>query len=328
MNKLNRLNKLTSKAGFILYLLTFVIFFIAGGLFVKLTGAAEGQGFAGGAIVFFYGVLFAFAGLIASVIFVHYANHGAIVLANRLLLIVFVIFLGILTFNYLSMPENPESIETPKKVTVPSGMLINAISNFSKERLIKDENDKNIGLGFFKPDFFEKKVMYFYSDPIPGKSVPEHPPTDSIGFSKTENGGFEISYAPPWLVPEHLKLDYDILYFKIQSVTDDFAEVVVNTGTQQTFFVDRSAGKIIYWPDFLLQVHSVEFTEPGMQKVRVKPLSYAGEDLTAFQIMKPVMVKDEWMLVELLNDNYDHVGQGWIQWKKDNQLLITYSLLS
>lgn len=326
------MNKFTSKASLLMYLLTFVIFFIAGGLFVKFSGAAEGQGLAAGAIVFVYCILFAFAGLVASIFIVRYRNPGTIVFANRLLLIIFVIFLGILTYNYLKISDNPTPIETPEKVTAPTGMLINAISNFGKENfkenVFKDEPENSIGLGFFKPDFFEKSVMYFYSNQNSKKTVTEHPPSDSIGFSKTENGGFEISYAPPWLVPEHLKLDYDILYFKIQSLSDDFAEVTVNTGTQQTFFVDRSAGKIIYWPDFLLQVHSVEFTDPGIQKVRVKPLSYAGEDLTAFQLMVPVIVKDEWMLVELFDDNYEQVGQGWIQWKKDNQLLITYSLLS
>lgn len=295
------MNKFTNKASLLLYLLAFIVFFFAGGLFVKFSGAAEGQGLASGSIVFVYCIIFALAALAASIFLVHYSSQRSIVIANRLLLIIFVILIGILSLGF---------------------------SNMEKKRILINEPENSMGLGFFKPDFFEKPVLYFYSSPDQNKSVQEHPAVDSVGFTKKETGGFEISYAPPWLKPEHLKLDYDILYFKVVSLTENFAEVTVNDVTQETKYIDRNAGKILMWPDFLLQVHSVEFQEPGEQKVRVKPLSYAGEVITAFQIMKPLIIKDEWMLVELYDDNYKKTGEGWIQWNSDNQLLISYSLLS
>lgn len=293
------MNKLTGKASLLLYLLAVLVFFIIGGLFVKFSGAAEGQGLASGAIVFVYCIIFALAALAASIFLVHYSSAKSIVVANRILLIIFVILIGILSLGFL----NPAEIWA-------------------------NEYENSMGLGFFKPDFFKKPVLYFYSSPDQNKSAQEHQSVDSAGFTQKETGGFEISFAPPWLKPEHLKLDYDILYFKVESLTKDFAEVTVNNVTQETKYIDRNAGKILMWPDFLLLVHSVEFKEPGEQKVRVKPLSHAGEVNIAFQIMKPMIIKDEWMLVELYDDNYEKTGQGWIQWNSNNQLLISYSLLS
>ncbi|MBK8553645.1 MAG: hypothetical protein IPL53_22360 [Ignavibacteria bacterium] len=295
------MNKFTGKASLLLYLMAVLVFFILGGLFVKFSGAAEGQGLAAGAIVFVYCIIFALAALAASIFFVHYSSPKSVVIANRILLIIFVILIGIFSLGSL----NPE-----------------------EKRMMANEFENSMGLGFFKPDYYEKPILYFYSSPDQNKSVQEHPADDSVGFTQKETGGFEISYAPPWLKPEHLKLDYDILFFKVESLTKEFAEVTVNDVTHETKYIDRNAGKILLWPDFLLQVHSVEFKEPGLKKIRIKPLSYAGEVNIAFQIMKPVIIKDEWMLVELFDDNYEKTGEGWIEWNSNNQLLISYSLLS
>ncbi|MGI9544326.1 MAG: hypothetical protein ACR2MX_13785 [Cyclobacteriaceae bacterium] len=185
-----------------------------------------------------------------------------------------------------------------------------------------------MGLGFFMPNFYDNPTLYFYGNPNFEKSIQEHSPTDSIVFKRLEQGGFDILYAPPWLAPDHLKLDYDMLYFRMQSIGRDFVEVTVNTQTQQSAYVSRYAGKIAYWPDFLLLVNSVELVSTSKQKVHVKPLSYAGEVTISFEFMSPVLVKDDWMRVNLMDDNFKKVGQGWVQWKKDNKLLISYSLLS
>ncbi len=44
--------------------------------------------------------------------------------------------------------------------------------------------------------------------------------------------------------------------------------------------------------------------------------------------MQPLIIKGDWMMVRLVDDDYKIVGEGWIQWKKENNLLIKYSLLS
>jgi len=41
-------------------------------------------------------------------------------------------------------------------------------------------------------------------------------------------------------VPEFLKLDYDILYFKVVSVAKEFVEVEVNKQNKQTAFAEKN----------------------------------------------------------------------------------------
>jgi hypothetical protein len=191
-----------------------------------------------------------------------------------------------------------------------------------------NQTTHEMGLGMFTPNFYENKVLYFYGNLTQGKSVQEHMPTDSIMFKQLEYGGFDIATAPPWLVPDHLKLDYDMLYFKVKSISHDFIEVIVNTTNNQAAFVDRYSGKMQYWPEFLLGVHSVEFPEPSKHKIFVKPLDYAGTVTTPYSFMRPVKIQNEWMYVELQNNGFKEVAKGWIRWQKDGKLLIIYNLLS
>lgn len=194
--------------------------------------------------------------------------------------------------------------------------------------LTQDVKNTPLGLGFFKPNFTKNIVLYFYGNPNWEKSVQEHTPVDSVTFEKTEYGSFNISYAPPWLVPDHLKMDYDILYFRIQSISRDFIEITVNIMDQRRIYVNRFDGEILYWPEFLLNVNSVEFIDGNDQVIRIKPLDYSGEVNVKYAFMQPLIIKDDWMMVRLVNDDYKTVGKGWIQWRKEGYLLISYSLLS
>jgi hypothetical protein len=156
----------------------------------------------------------------------------------------------------------------------------------------------------------------------------DHAPYDSITFKRNKFNQFEIATAPPFLVPEYLKLDYDRLYFKVMSVSEDFIEVVVNKTNGQTSYVDRRAGRLIYWPEFLLSMHSVEFLSNSKEKVRERSFENSGEVNTPHQFMKAVQIKGDWMKVLLLNGNFKTVANGWIQWKREGKLLIMYNLLS
>ena len=57
-------------------------------------------------------------------------------------------------------------------------------------------------------------------------------------------------------------------------------------------------------------------------------MDYAGEVNVEYSFIKPILVEEDWMYVKLVNENFVEQGKGWIRWKKDNILLITYSLLS
>lgn len=318
------MKNLFKPASLLLYLLTFLNFFLTGVSISKFIGSADGQGLASGAIVLGYGMTFAIGAFILAVISVNYLSEKSISKMNRLLVIVLIILISYYTFAFFNNKKSNETGNTNSKSSTVT-LIGNKVSGLP---LKNRSSEETMGLGFFKPDFFNAKVLYFYNYPVTEKPVSENVPVDSLGFGVNKTGGIDISYAPTWLKPEHLKLDYEIFYFKILSLTKDFAEVIVNDVTENTMLLARNSGNVILWPDFLLQVHSVEFLKDKNQIVRVKPLSYAGEINKTFEIMKPVLIKEEWMQIEMFDENYESIGMGWIQWRNGSKLLITYSLLS
>lgn len=319
------MKKLFKPASLLFYFFMVIVFFFAGVYYAGITGAAEGQGLAGGAIVLGYGVISAFVALLVSFIIAYYAERELIVRINQILGIVFLIFIAITAYRLITRERSettsePSSQLTPRPApTVATGSAVDI--------QMPDENSE-IGLGFFTPDFINHSVLYFYGMPNFEKPVSDHTPSDSITFQQLDGHRFDISYAPPWLVPEHLKMDYEILHFKIKSINRDFVEVIVNKTDQRNAYVNRHAGRITYWPDFLLNVHSVEFPPNQPQTVRIKPLNYAGQVTTDFVFMKPLRIQEDWMEVELQDQNFQKVGDGWIQWRNNQKLLIEYSLLS
>ncbi len=342
------MKKLIKPASLLLYFLTTLIFFLAGVLYASKAGVGKGQGLGGVADVFEYGFMFAFFAFFASLIIVYFAKREVIVKTNYLLGIGMAAVFLFFTLRRIFLEDKavPEK-KLPKKTTAPAKPISKKISSgvfqgkttapavFIPKRISsevsqmrRENKDTPMGLGFFKPNFYENPVLYFYGNPNLEKSLQEHLPADSVVFKRLEHGGFDITYAPPWLVPDHLKLDYDMLYFRVQSIGRDFIEITSNKLTQRIAYVSRSAGKVIYWPDFLLSINTVEFIEGKQQVIRYKPFHHAGEVNTEFQFMNPIFIKNNWMLVLLVDDNYRTVGKGWIQWKKDGKLLITYSLLS
>ncbi|MEW4925556.1 hypothetical protein [Algibacter sp. 2305UL17-15] len=319
---------------FLLYFLMLIASFFAGLTYAGIVGAGKNQGLAGGAIVLGYGVMGAVIGLVVSLIVANKAKRKIIIWLNVALAVSIVCFWGYYHMKYLEKQkakalENQEiqNIKKPKKkvptATVDSNAEPTAMLVKPKTKVAIDD-----GLGMFIPNLGEENALYFYGHLNFEKSTQEHFPIDSITFKKSKYGGFEIATAPPWLVPDHLKLDYDMLYFRVQSVSGEFVEVTVNTVTNQTSFVHKYDGKIQYWPEFLLGVHSVEFLNSEAQAIYVKPLDHAGKLSVPHRFMKPLRIANEWMLVTLLDDNFDTIGKGWIKWIHDNKLLISYSLLS
>lgn len=329
------MSKHTGKAySFLMYLLAIIAFFFLGLLYAGMIDAGKGQMLAGGAIVFGYGVVGAFIGLILSIVVAFKSNRTIIIRVNILLLIIIIASITYFRIKYQKRQDeklkNDAKTEQPttKPITSPANNEISApmAMRFNSDSKIKAE--PIMGLGMFKPNLYANKPLFFYGGLTYGKSVQEHTPIDSITFKQREYGGFDIATAPPWLVPEHLKLDYDMLYFKVKSISHDFIEVVVNTTTNQTAHVDRYAGEIQYWPEFLLHVNSVEFVENSIQNVHERDFLKSGIVTTSFRFMKPKIIKQNWMQVDLLNDTFEKVGQGWIQWKSEEKLLIRYALLS
>jgi len=329
------MKKLLKPASFAFYFLMLLVFFIVGIYVAKLIGAGKNQMLAGGAIVLGWGVMFAGGALLVSFFIVRYVSHKIIVRLNWILLVAIGILYGITHYQYLQREKQKEEDAkkenfdpTPNVVTEPTALLVKKIAaekDTYEKPLIQD---KEMGMGFFSPNHYENPTLYFYGNPNLEKSIVEHMPVDSITFKRNQYGQFEIATAPPWLVPDILKLDYDILYFRIKSITQEFVEVTVNTTNGQTSYVNRSDGKVAFWGDFLMRMNSVEFYPNSNEKVRDRPFSSSGVSNTPYEFMRAVRIQNDWMQVLLLDGDFKTVGKGWIQWKRDNKLLILYNLLS
>lgn len=315
------MKKLFEPVSLLFYFFMIVVFFFAGVYYAGITGAGEGQGLAGGAIVIGYGFISAFIALLISIMLASYLAREQIVQINKILGIIFLIFIAITAYRILTKESSETSSESfSQQITMePTAPAVD---------LKKSEADSKLALGFFKPDFTSRSNLYFYGSPNFDKPVSDNSPSDSIAFQQLDGQRYDISYAPPWLVPEHLKMDYEILYFKIKSIHRDFVEIIVNKTNNRNAYVDRHAGTIIFWPDFLLTVQTIEFPQDLSQTVRVKPLSYAGQVSLDFEFMKPIQIQNHWMKVDLLDRDLKKTGSGWIRWRDDEKMLIEYSLLS
>jgi hypothetical protein len=192
-----------------------------------------------------------------------------------------------------------------------------------------DPIDLPVGIGVAQVRFTEAP-LYFYGD------AASHPsatlPFDSLTFQSGPHH-VEIAYAPPWLTPEVLKLDYDLLYFRVVSLRRAWVEVVVHTSDvrwpPQTMWIDREAVAFLSWPEFLLGVFSVESLDPISTPLRLAPDDSAAPAAFHAQAdFRVIAVQSDWMLVEGTDANESHTPRGWLRWRRDERLLIAYNLLS
>ncbi|WP_431137226.1 hypothetical protein [Psychroserpens mesophilus] len=326
-------HKLLKPYSFLLYILAIITFFFIGITVAGLVDAGKNQGLAGGAIVLGYAVISSLIGLIISFFVANKTNRQIVFRLNVILALSIVSFFAYYQIKYQKR-QKAKMIEN-HKTKQPKQQTSSATNGFSFSEPIAILNTNNTktqtklsGLGMFTPNLNENDILYFYGNPYFKSSLSNRLPTDSLTFKSGKYGGYNIALAPPWLVPEHLKLDYGILYFKAISITKEFVEIEVNTLTNQTAYVNIMSGKLMYWPEFLLDINSIEFLNSETQKVFVKPLEHAGIVNEHYSFMRPLKVKQNWMYVELLTDNFNSVGKGWVKWIHDGKLLIHYSLLS
>ncbi|PZX55840.1 hypothetical protein [Algoriphagus chordae] len=311
------MNKYLKPSSIACYILLFIVFFIIGAATAGLSGVAKNQGLAGGAIVLEYGIMASFGGLALAIFLISKTSTSNIKKANWVILLIVLLTLAFLGFRSTSTegatfsPKRPQ----PKTVTIP----VNFTNNSTAER---------IGLGLFSPNFFENEVLYFYAVQNFDRPIEDNPKLDSITFAKTELGKYTITTAPPWLQPEHLKLDYGILFFKIIRIGKDYIQLEGNSTTEQTYFVSRWSGDIILWPEFILNTFMLEFPEGKTQAIRIKPVENASSIQNSSHLMRAISIQDFWVEVEVLDDQWNKIDTGWIKWRDESQLLIQYSLLS
>ena len=188
-------------------------------------------------------------------------------------------------------------------------------------------SDPSTGVGVVQVAF--TAPLYFYGDP------PGHPslatPLDSLTFRSGPHH-VEVAYAPPWFAPDDFKLDYDLLYLRAVSLRRDWIEVVVHTTDvrwpPQTRWIAREAVTFRSWPEFLLEVFSVESLAPTNHPLRIAPQDEADPVVSDQDDYRVLGVEGEWLLVEGADAREVGTPRGWLRWRADDRLLIRYNLLS
>jgi hypothetical protein len=308
----------------------FVIVSSLSGLFIGVFSASftisKADGLAGSATVLLYGLIGLILAIIISLFLIRKIERKLITKITIILAILNLLPIGWIVYRYVTVTSQTLQ-EEPKKLT-PTEIQSSLISLFINTAL-QNNNSAEIGLGMATPDFYNNKVFYFYSAPDFQKAVNEYTPTDSIVFEQTEHHNISISYAPPWFFPEHLKLDYEILYLKVLAINHDWLHVELNKETGYSAWLPRKNVTLKLWPEFLLSVFSIEKLDNERNPLRVKPLKHASKIMIEkYEILTPVIIKANWLLVNLIDKDFHIIGEGWIEWQRDGKFIISYSLLS
>ncbi len=189
-------------------------------------------------------------------------------------------------------------------------------------------------VGIVQPYLDPERPLYFYPAPGPGDHPSVVTPTDSVTFAAGDHY-VGIASAPPWFAPEGVKLDYDLLWLKAETLTRNFIEVEVNSleprprFTPRTAWIAREAVRFRPWAELLLDVHSVEILDPVAHPLRTQPSPEAPpEGDAAGMPLRPLAIQGEWMQVEEAEGRESGLLRGWIRWWQDGRLLVSFSFLS
>ena len=283
------------------------------GLFYGLATIPKNSGFSGPAEVLMYGLLIGIVAFVLSLVINRKIQDHIRKKVTIAFLVLSLIPIGWLIYRFQTNRSH-DQLEplTPNRAVTPVSYML----------------EDKMGLGMMKPDFINKNVLYFYSSPNLEKGIGEHTPFDSLKFSLTDHS-YEITYAPPWFFPEHMKMDYEILYFKALNTTRDWLQVEVNKQNGRSVWIDANAVELLYWPEFLLNINSIEIINRIDNPLRARPVDHAAPwQGTTYELMVPEMINENWLKVILYDSNMNKVGEAWLRWHDNQKLLISYSLLS
>jgi len=184
-----------------------------------------------------------------------------------------------------------------------------------------------IGLGIAQVSPVPGGTLRFYSGSMIGQKPGDVPASDTVKFGPGLPS-VDIAEAPPWLVPEHLKMDYELFWLRVVTITPDWLEVIGNSRTGDRKWIERTAAEFVAWPEFLLRVNSIEAIDAVATPVRARPLD-ASPILSSARAALPVLaVQGEWARVAT-HDLADRMPpEGWIRWRRGETLLVRFNPFS
>lgn len=276
-------------------------------------------GLAGGAMVLFYGLFGLIVGLVASLVLRNRLSIKFLQLSNAVCAL-FLIICGVKIYQHIALSkaevqkrkERYQHLKpTPTAQPIPSSDQI------------------EMGIGMAQVHLNAGQSVYFYNKPT-GKQLGEQlSPIDSVTFEATSHG-IEIASAPPWLAPERLKLDYQLFHFLVKAQHQSYLQVVVNKTNGKTAWMSRSQLHYQDWSSFLLGASAIQPLDWDNNPLRIKPLTHAPPllDIDAQSILQPLTIEGQWMEVKILDHDHQEIGKGWLRWRSNTELLITYDLLT
>ena len=123
------MNKLLKPASLLMYLLVILVFLLAGITIAGASGVAKGQGLAGGAIVFFYGVITATIAFIIVLFVAYKAKPKTIIKINKIFGILFFLAACLVVYRFIVLNKNETPVKKyPKKITAPANKEISMVS--------------------------------------------------------------------------------------------------------------------------------------------------------------------------------------------------------
>jgi hypothetical protein len=315
--------------GFFLIVSLLFIGFVAGGTIAKYFFVSPGDGLAGAGTAAMLGFLGAGIGLILSIILLRKLEEKARSILAAVLFVAALLLWVIFYQQYKQRQEerereNAELFGDRKPSTEVAPAIAETFPAESSELRLADGTEMGIGMVTVSPEI--GKTLRFYSKQQHYELPENVQAIDSLTF-KDSRHFVDIATAPPWFVPQYMKLDYGFLQMIAITVQKDWVEVIVNKTNGQTSWVYRPDVSYATWSDFLLNVQSVELLNPTDFPPRIKPMDHASPDesVNANGIFYPVSVKDDWLQVHP-DKEVDH--DIWVRWKRDGILLVKYSMLS
>lgn len=317
--------------GFFLIVSLLFIGFVAGGTIAKYFFVSPGDGLAGAGTAAMLGFLGTGIGLVLSIVLLRKLEDKTKTILSGILLLIAVVLWGIFHHQFKKRQEEREKENAelfgdrkPSTKVAPSALAEKLPEESSAELKLSDGTEMGIGIVSISPE--AGKTLRFYSKPQHYELPENLQAVDSLTF-KDARHFVDVATAPPWFVPQYMKLDYGILQLVAVTVQKNWIEVIVNKTNGQTFWIYRQDVGYSTWSEFLLNVHSVELLNPTDFPPRIKPMDHASPDesVDANGIFYPVSVKDDWLQVHP-DKEVDH--DIWIRWKRNGILLVKYSMLS
>ena len=311
-----------------------VLGLFAGGLVGRLT-VPKTDGLAGAAEVLMYALIGGLLCLVLAIVFVKRMPRRSVLRLVLVLGPLALIMSSWATWRFMKDKAEKDrewEIEQERykqmKPTAPALKVLFASIGSTARVEVEDQDDPpaRLGLGMAAP-MMELGAFRFYGAPDMKALPVVSQATDSLVFAKGEHFT-NITSAPPWFVPAHMKLDYDLLLLKVITLSRNWVEVEVNSIDGTTRWVDRQELAFITWPEFISTVGSVEIIDPETNPIRIKPLDHASAMADgADALLKPLAVQGDWLMVGT-SELADRIAPtGWVRWRRGEQLLVTYNLL-